>query len=276
MGKPFSVLMSLYIKEKPEYAEQCFLSLLDQTVQAAEWVIVEDGPLTKELYELLNKYEKDNPDLIKRVPLEKNQGLGAALREGVTACSYDLIARMDTDDISRKDRFEKQLQEFEMDPLLDVCGSHIAEFEQSPEKIVACRKVPLTEPEIRSYQKRRDAFNHVSVMFKKQAVLDAGNYRSCPLMEDTLLWANMLKNGARCMNINDTLVYVRIGEDMYERRGGFSYFLKYKEGRKQVLKTGYISYWDYLITIAVQLCVALIPARLRGFVFKKLLHNSRE
>lgn len=269
----FSVLMSIYIKEKPEYVRACFRSLLEQTVQADEWVVVEDGPLTEEMYALLDQYQKDLPGLIHRVPLEKNQGLGLALRAGVPECKYDLIARMDTDDIARKDRFEKQLAMFEKNPDLDICGSDIDEFEDTPDTIVAKRTVPSTHEEIVKYQKRRDAFNHMTVMFKKKAVLSAGNYESCPLMEDTYLWARMLKNGSRGVNINEPLVFARIGHDMFERRGGWSYFKKYRAGKKQVLKTGFISRWDYLYTVGIQFIVALVPGKLRGFIFKKLLHR---
>ena len=268
-----SVLMSLYIKEKPEYARACFDSLLSQTVQADEWVIVEDGPLTNEMYELLEEYQKNYPGLIKRVPFDKNQGLGLALRAGVPECRNELIARMDTDDIAREDRFEKQLAEFEKNPELDICGSNIDEFEDTPDVIVAHRIVPTEDAEIKQYQKRRDAFNHMTVMYKKQAVLKAGNYEPCPLMEDTFLWARMLANGAVCRNIEEPLVCARIGNDMYERRGGWQYFKKYKTGRKQVLSTGYINYKEYFETILVQFVVALIPGRIRGLVFKRILHR---
>ncbi len=273
MREKFSVLMSLYVKEKPEYARECFESLLAQTVLADEWVIVEDGELTQELYALLDEYQTKYPELIKRVPLATNVGLGLALREGVLHCSHELIARMDTDDISREDRFEKQLEMFENDPNLDICGSHIKEFITSPEEITAIREVPLTDDAIKKYQKRRDGFNHVTVMFKKQAVLKAGNYQHALLMEDTLLWVNMILSGASGMNIDDYLVYVRTGSAMYERRGGFAYYKKYKDGRKQVYKTGYISWWDYKVTLIIQFVVALMPKRLRKWVFEKLLRK---
>lgn len=270
----FSVLMSLYYKEKPEYVEECFQSLLRQTVQADEWLVVEDGPLTDELYAVLNRYEKEHPGLIKRVPLPVNQGLGLALQAGVPACSNEIIARMDTDDIAREDRFEKQLAEFTKDPELDIAGSHIDEFEDTPDTIVAKRIVPLTDDEIKKYQRKRDSFNHMTVMYKKKAVLDAGNYQSCPLMEDTYLWVRMMKNGAKCMNIDDSLVYARIGKDMFDRRGGWSYFKKYRTGRKMVYATGYISWLDYVSTIIIQFIVALVPGRLRGWIFKKMLHRK--
>lgn len=265
--------MSLYIKEKAEYVRQCFDSLLNQTVKATEWVVVEDGPLTSELYAVLDEYENKNPGLLKRVPFKDNRGLGLALRDGLIECTYDLIARMDTDDIARNDRFEKQLAMFENDPELGVCGSHIKEFENNINSIMSERKVPINDRDIREYQKRRDSFNHMTVMYKKEAVLKAGNYKDCMLMEDTLLWVNMILAGVKCENVDDYLVFARTGVDMYERRGGYSYYKKYKSGRKQVYQTGYISWWDYEYTLIIQFVVAIIPGKLRGFIYKKLLRK---
>ncbi len=264
--------MSVYIKEKPEYLDQCFESLENQTVKANEWVLVQDGPITDELLSVINKYkQRGNP--IVDVILPKNQGLGIALANGIEACSNEIVARMDTDDIAREDRFELQLKEFIDDPNLDICGSHIIEFEGSKDNVVAKRTVPLDDKAIKKYQKRRDSFNHMTVMYKKSAVLKAGNYQSCLLMEDTLLWANMFISGVNAKNIDDYLVYARVGKDMFERRGGFAYYKKYKQGRKKVYKTGYISWWDYKVTVIIQFIIALIPNKLRGFIFKKLLHK---
>jgi len=266
-----SVLMSVYIKEKSEYVDQCFQSLLSQTIQADEWVIVEDGPLTKEMYELLDRYQTQYPRLIKRVPLKKNQGLGLALRAGVIECSNEMIARMDTDDIAREDRFEKQLAKFEKIPDLDICGSHIIEFEGTPKNILSKRKVPITHDEIVEYQKTRSAFNHMTVMYKKSSVLKAGNYEHCPLMEDDMLWVRMILAGAKCLNVDDYLVYARTGTAMIERRGGWAYFNKYRSGKKQIKKTGFISEKDYLKAMVPQFVVSLMPKRLRLWVFTRLL-----
>ena len=180
---------------------------------------------------------------------------------------------MDTDDIARQDRFEMQLRAFKDNPDLDICGSHIKEFERTVEHIVSRRMVPLTDKECTKYQKRRDAFNHMTVMYRKSAVLAAGNYQHCPLMEDTLLWVNMFKHGATAMKLDDYLVYARIGEGMYKRRGGWAYFKKFRHARKMVYDTGYISWWDYQVTLIAQFVVALVPNQLRGWVFKLFLHK---
>lgn len=269
----FSVLMSLYIKERPEYLKESLESVLNQTVRPNQIVVVKDGPLTEELEAVLKSFVSKETELYTIVPFEQNQGLGLALREGMHYCNYELIARMDTDDIARKDRFELQLTEFEKDPNLDICSSHVLEFEGTIDNIVAKRMVPLTDSEIKKYQKRRDSFNHPAVMFRKSKVLESGNYQNCPLMEDTYLWVNMFLHDAKAKNIDDFLLYFRVGKDMFERRGGWKYYKKYKQGRKMVYKTSYISWWDYHYTLLVQFVVALMPNKLRGFVFKKLLHR---
>ena len=269
----FSVLMSLYIKEKTEYFDECMQSMLSQTILPSEIVIVFDGPISDELRKTVERYKTENPDWIKTVENEKNKGLGLALADGVPACTYELIARMDTDDIARADRFEKQLEMFMNDSELDICGSHIIEFEGQIDNILSKRNVPIRHKEIAEYQKQRSAFNHMTVMFKKSTVLRAGNYEHCPLMEDDMMWVRMLIAGAKCANVDDYLVYARTGNAMFERRGGWAYYKKYKSGRKKILDTGYISEWDYFFTITIQFVVALVPGKLRGFIFKKVLHR---
>ena len=268
-----SVLMSLYIKEKTSYVEECFQSLLLQTVQANEWIIVEDGPLTQEMYSLLDRYELLYPGLIKRIKCDHNQGLGLALRAGIPFCSNELVARMDTDDIARNDRFEKQLSEFSNDPNLDICGSHIIEFEGTPENVLAKRRVPINHNDIVKYQRTRSSFNHMTVMFKKSAVIKAGNYEHCPLMEDDMLWVRMILSGAHCTNIDDYLVYARTGKDMISRRGGWAYFKKYVAGKKKIKETGFINQLDYFSAVIPQFVVSLLPQKIRLFVFVNLLRR---
>jgi len=272
MASEFSVLMSVYHKEQPTFLKVSLDSVFNQTKRATQVVLVEDGSLTQELDVLIANYCDRYPEL-EIVPLKENRGLGLALAEGILHCKYEIVARMDTDDIAREDRFELQLKEFEKNPKLHICGAHVKEFEDDVNNVVTQRMVPLTDAECKKYQKRRDAFNHMTVMYKKSAVLAAGNYQHCPLMEDTLLWVNMFKNGVTAMNIDDYLVYARIGKGMYERRGGWAYYKKYKQARKRIYDTGYISWWDYEYTLIVQLVVALMPNKLRGWVFKRLLHG---
>lgn len=269
----FSVLMSLYIKERPEYFTECMESILRQTELPDEIVIVLDGPVQPGVEAEIEKYRSRHPGLIRLVPLIENVGLGPALAEGILHCTHELIARMDTDDVCREDRFERQLSEFESDDSLDICGCHIKEFSGTVDNVISSRSVPLTHDEIAEYQRQRSAFNHMTVMYKKSAVIRAGNYQDAPLMEDDLLWVHMLMSGAVCKNIDDFLVYVRTGDAMIARRGGYAYFKKYKNGRKMILDTGYIGRWDYYKTVGVQFAVALMPARIRTLIFTKLLRR---
>ena len=270
----FSVLMSLYYKEKAENLRECLDSLINQTVKADEWIIVKDGPLTDELESVLKEYDLRFPTLIKYVTFKQNQGLGLALRAGVLACKNELIARMDTDDICVPTRFEIQLNQFIKNPRLDICGSHIKEFDKDPRNYHSKRKVPLSNDEIIKYKKKRSAYNHMTVMYKKSSVLKSGNYEHAPLMEDDLLWTRMILAGCIGKNIDDYLVFVRTGNAMIERRGSWSYFIKYKKSRKKVYKLGLANYWDYIYTLIVQLIVSLSPKWIRRIIFKKLLRKN--
>ncbi len=271
----FSVLFSVYYKEKPEFFDRALESIYQQTVQADEWVIVKDGPIPEELQAVIDKYKEMPGVCIHEVPLPENRGLGLALAAGVPECSYELIARMDSDDIAVPERFALQLAEFEKNPALDLCGGQILEFEMTPEEIVGERRVPLTQEEIEKYQKTRSAFNHMTVMFKKSKVLEAGNYKNCPLMEDDMLWVDMLLHGAVCMNLDETLVCARTNRDMIARRGGIKYYKKYKNARKMILETGFITKREYRKTNRIQLIICLIPRWLRRVVFFKMLHRKK-
>ena len=212
----FSVLMSIYKKEKPEYFSLCMKSLFEQSIIPTEIVIVKDGPLTEELDNIIDEYINKYPNILKTVPLEINQGLGKALAIGVENCSHELIARMDTDDICAPDRFEIQLKEFEKNTDLDILGSCIIEFESTPNNVLSERNVPLEHNDIYNFARKRNPFNHMTVMYKKSKVLEAGNYQPPNGFEDYYLWARMLVNGCKAKNISKPLVYARTGLDMFE------------------------------------------------------------
>ena len=269
-----SVLMSVYVKENPTFLRDAINSIQNQTLKPSELVLVEDGPLTPELYQVLEQVEAESDIPVKRCPLEENQGLGLALRQGVLQCQYDIIARMDTDDIAVPDRFEKQVQLMEEDNL-DLLGGHIAEFIDNPDEIVSYRRVPTQHADIVAYQRMRSAFNHMTVMFKKDMVLKAGNYEDGLYMEDDLLWLNMIAAGAKTGNLDQILCKVRVGAGMFERRGGPRYLKLYRQARQRMLKRGQISYMEYAKSVAIQMVVALCPGFVRQFIFMKLLRKSK-
>ena len=180
---------------------------------------------------------------------------------------------MDSDDISREDRFEKQVNEFRKDPGLDICGSQIAEFEKNINNIISYRRVPLDDAGIKAYQKMRSAFNHQTIMFKKSSVIKAGNYESCLYMEDAMLYVRMFLSGARGCNIDDCLVYFRISREMYLRRGGWEYFKNYKATRRKIFDTRYITPFEYYYSLILHFILAIFPNGVRGLIYRKVLHK---
>ncbi|SBT14691.1 glycosyltransferase [Vibrio celticus] len=220
MSSKFSVLCSLYFKEEPAYLEQCFESLAWQTLEANEVVVVHDGPLTDALYETLDKWKKKLP--IKEVILPSNVGLGEALNAGLKKCSYDLVARVDTDDINHLDRFDKQITYMDLNKNIAALSCDINEFETDPNLPSRIRAVPKSE-NIEAYSLRRNPMNHMAVIFRKTAIIDVGSYQHLHFMEDYYLWIRIQAKGYKLHNLKETLVSARVGNGMLERRRGIDY-----------------------------------------------------
>lgn len=262
----YSVLMSLYMKESPENLRLSLDSMINQTIKPDEIVLVEDGPLTDELYTVVNEY-RDNLHLVVN---ETNLGLGLSLNRGLEACKNELVARMDTDDIAGLDRCEKQLRFFEANSTTTILGGQIEEFIDNPSNVVGKRIVPETDEELKSYMKKRCPFNHMTVMFRKSDVLKAGNYQDWFWNEDYYLWIRLSLAGFKFANLRDTLVYTRVGTDMYERRGGDKYFKSEVGIQKLMLDKKIIGNGTYLINCGKRLIVEkLLPNKVRGWVFQK-------
>ena len=221
--KNYSVLMSVYYKENPEWLRQSIESMLNQTIITNDFVIIKDGKLTKDLDDVISEYYEKYPDIFHIIELESNVGLGPALAIGVEECKNELIARMDSDDISIKDRCERQLEKFGEQPELDIVGSSVAEFIDDTDNIQAYRILPETDEEIKKFARRRNPFGHPSVMLRKSKTLEAGNYRSYYLIEDYDMWIRMIEHEARCYNFQEILVFMRVSTDFYKRRGGLKY-----------------------------------------------------
>lgn len=263
-NKKYSVLMSLYKKEKPEYLRLAIDSMLNQTVPPDEIVMVEDGPLTDELYAVLDEYP-----MLHRVKNETNLGLGISLQKGLLATKNDVVARMDTDDITGISRCEKQLEFLNNNPDISVVGGQIEEFIGSPDHIVAKRIVPLKDIELKEFNKKRCPFNHMTVMFKKKDIIEAGSYQDWFWNEDYYLWIRLALAGKKFANLPDVLVLVRTGEDMYQRRGGIKYFKSEAKLQKFMLDNNIINKPRYLINISERLVLqVLMPNKLRGWIFR--------
>lgn len=275
MQLKYSVLMSVYAKENPEYFRIAVESMVNQTVKPDEIVIVQDGPLPSELDEMLREFSEKYPDLITIVVSEENIGLGLALNLGLAQCRNELVARMDTDDISLPERCQKQLKVFSEYPNLSIVGSNIAEFIHDPENITTRRIVPEKHREIIEFLKHRCPMNHVAVMLKKTEVQESGGYQHLLYNEDYYLWVRMFLNGCKFSNISSDLVLVRIGNDMYQRRGGWKYFKSEAKLQKFMLEKKIISFPRFLINVGKRLIVqVLLPNTIRGWAFKRFAREK--
>lgn len=266
----FSVLLSVYYKESPLYLSQALHSIIKQSIPPSEIILVKDGELPKALEKVISQFQ-EKKTTIKIVQLPYNQGLGKALNEGLKYCSYELIARMDTDDIAKPDRFEKQIKIFEKYPDIDICSAWIEEFENDTNNILSVKKLPERHQEILKYAKYRCPINHPVVMYKKQAVLKAGGYEGFP--EDYRLWVKMLINGAKFYNIQESLLYFRFSRNMIKRRGGWKYAFADIKSQIDFYKLRLFGISTLIYNILVRVTVRLIPNSIRSAIYKKLLRK---
>jgi glycosyltransferase involved in cell wall biosynthesis len=271
----FSVLMSIYKNSKVSEIKECLDSLYSQTVKSDDLVIVLDGPVADEITEFLVLEAEIHPE-IRIYPIEKNVGLGNALRYGMNFCQHELVARMDTDDIALEERFSKQLRCFEEDETLDIVGTDIAEFEGAPDNIVSYRRLPSTHREICGFLKKRCPFNHMTVMFKKSEVMRAGGYMDWYYNEDSYLWARMFLTGCKFYNIPEALVLARINLDTFRRRGGRKYYKSERDLFRFMMLNNIISPREYRRAKAIRFIVyVLMPGRLRAWLFKKAARKNK-
>ena len=270
----FSVLMSIYKKENTEYFKQAMDSVINQTLAPEQIVLVRDGEVPELLQQTIDEYLQKYPELFTYVPLEQNGGLGNALNLGLNYCRNELVARMDTDDICIPDRFEKQIAVFKENPEIDIVGGNIAEFSETVDKILDFRVVPKTHEEISKMLKTRSPFNHVTVMFKKQAVLNAGNYQHFHFVEDWYLWIRMYLSGCKFANLDENLCFVRV-TDMSDRRGGYKYYKSLKNLLKYMREKKMIGFFSYTKSKIIRFGQAVIlPNKLRAWAYKKFLRRT--
>lgn len=274
--KKYSVLMSVYYKENPKWLDYSIKSMLKQTLKCNEFVLVKDGKLTKELDKVIDKHKKANPRLFKIIALENNVGLGRALCIGIENCKNEYIARIDSDDYSVPKRIEKEFKVFDSDESIGMVGSNVAEFIDNIKNVICDVILPETHEDIIKFSKKRNPFRHSSILFKKSEVLSAGNYRDYYCCEDYDMWIRMLRNGCKCYNIQENLVYMRVGNDFYKRRGGLKYFKSIKKFKREQLDEGYFTKLEYLRTIIPHAIVCFIPNNMRDFVYKNLLRKKRK
>lgn len=266
--------MSVYKNEKPNYLREALESVVQQIVMPNEIVIIKDGLLTEELDAVINEYSENYPAIFKIVAFEKNRGLGLALKDGVLACSYEYIARMDTDDICKLNRFEKQINFLKENPRIAILGTWIKEFSNDKNNPDTITKLPCKHQEIVEFAETRNPFRHMTVIFKKQVVLDSGNYRDFLWFEDYDLWVRIIQKGYEVANLPEFLVDVRAGNDMFARRGGWKYLKQDLKFQRFLLESKFISTFQFVKNIFIRSIVRIIPNSIRVLVYKGLLRKS--
>lgn len=266
----FSVVIPVYAKDRAEWFEQAIESVLGQTVPSDNIIIVADGPLTEELENTLGKYAAH--DTVSIVRIEKNQGLSNALNIGINNAKHDLIARMDSDDIAVKERFELQVAAFLKNKKLGILGGQIAEFIDNPEEIVSYRKVPVEYDEIKTFARRRSPFNHPTVMYKKSVIQSLGGYDVTAIrIEDYDLWLRALSNGVVCANVDEVLINYRSTVDAMQRRKTSTSLKSHINARRRFYKRGDISLMDFVYGVTTQTVLFVMPVRLASAAFKKVV-----
>jgi glycosyltransferase involved in cell wall biosynthesis len=271
----FSVLLPVYAGDDPRFLERAFRSVTDeQTLRPAEVVVVRDGPVGTPLAAVLAALPEvaaESGVQVQVVELVDNVGLARALERGLAACSHDVVARMDADDVSLPDRFARQVALVAQG--YDLVGSAIQEFadEDSPGIV---RVPPLTSDEVARASRFVSPFNHPSVVYRASVVGRAGGYEHLPLMEDYWLFVRMLATGARACNLAEPLVLYRVGAGAYARRGGLR--LLRSELRLQVLmrRSGWTSWSQALRNVAVRGGYRLVPEGLRKAAYRRLIVRS--
>lgn len=271
----YSVLMSVYKNDDPVFLKTALESIYEyQTRKPDEIVVVFDGKLTDELYDVLDKFRENKENVVFYYPQDVNRGLGQALKIGSRKCTGDYIFRMDSDDISVSDRFEKQIKYIEEHPDIDVLGTDIAEFDTSPENENMRRRVcPHKHDDIVKMGKKRNPMNHVSVCMKRTALEKCGGYETLLLLEDYYLWLKMIACGCKLENMNEALVNVRVGNGFDGKRGSKERVTGWRELQKFMLKHKMINRIEAAVNMVYIVGFVYCPTGLKKLVYDKLLRN---
>ena len=268
----YSVLMTVYKNDNPAYFRLSLDSMLNQTYKPDEIVVVKDGPVGTALQDVIDARLNKSVH-IKQIQLPINLGLGLALNEGLKHCSNELVARMDADDYSMPKRCELQINAFKENPQLDIVGCPADEFVDDIENIVGCRNVPYSNDDIYSFAKKRDPFNHPTVMYRKATVIEAGMYSDYRKNQDTDLWIKMLSNGAECMNLKEHVFRFRFDEGTYKKRKSWVNTKILLEIRYKAWQSGFNSFFDFLLVAVMQAGVYCLPVDFQKWLYTKVLRK---
>lgn len=268
--------MSVYRNDKTDDFKLALDSVsIKQTLKPNQIVIVEDGPIETEIEEVINVSKTHNPDIeFTIIKKAVNQGLAAALNDGIKACRFEWIARMDADDVARPIRFEYQINYLEKHPYIDVLGGNVAEFESTPRDINSVRRVPQTHQEIATMAKSRNPINHQTVFYKKTSVEAVGNYSvEFGKLEDYKLWVDMLVAGFMFANLDEILVDFRIGKGFIERRSNKREIKDWDMLQAYLLRNKMIDKKTEIINKISIRCFIYMPSWLKVLAYKHILRK---
>lgn len=276
IDKKFSVLMSVYYKDNPLYLKEALNSIyFNQTLKPDQIVIVQDGHLGDEIREILGDFQKKTHNIITLVSLKNNVGLGRALQEGLKYCRNDLIARMDSDDISLRNRFETQIDYMISNPNVSVLGGFIEEFISDKDKIIRIKEVPTTSETLNKVIKKRNPINHMTVVFRKKVILKHGGYEHLELAEDYYLWIKLFGNNVTIVNLPQIFVKARLGHGFIRRRSSKKIVNSWKKIQKRLIEYGLINKFGSFLNIIKIYTFIYSPSFIKKFVYNVFLRKKR-
>ncbi|MHA6617354.1 glycosyltransferase [Pseudonocardia sp. DLS-67] len=274
MSEQLSLLLPVWAGDRPDFLTDAFRSSVDaQTRRPDQVVIVRDGPVPEPLAGTITELADGSPVPVDVVELERNVGLGPALDAGLAACKYDVVARMDADDISLPHRFAVQLPIMESGA--DIVGSGLVEFADDPDEIVATRAVPTDPDEIRRRARFATPFNHPTVVYRRPLVTGVGGYTDFAKMEDYLLWAKLILADARVANVAEPLVRYRVGAGAYARRGGRDLLRAEIALQRRFRALGFTTPAQCARNLVVRGGYRLVPESFRRSAYRKVIAPYR-
>lgn len=269
----YSVLMSVYDRELPENLNESLESMLMQSYPPSDFVLVCDGKLTCELNIIVKSFQNEFKNIFRIIQIDENVGVGKAYNEGIKACKYDYIVKMDSDDISLPNRCLKQMTLFAVKPKLDITGTFVEEFDTMTDEVVAVKKVPVMHKNIVAYSKRRNPFNRQTVAFKKSFAEKIGGYSDLKICEDYEFIARMLQHGAKGQNIPEVLVRYRIDENTVDTRKSWIHTKAFIRVRWIIYRSGYTKFKDFFMPCALQLGLFVFPRKFTRWFYKTFLRK---
>lgn len=271
----YSVLMTVYKNDTPEWLKIAIESMLNQSEAPSEFLIVQDGPVPTKLINVINEYTENNKDLFVLLINEKNEGLGAALNRGVRHCKYEYIARMDSDDISDVKRCEKILHYMSEHQELSLVGCDCVEFLNTTDNIKGYVRLPQDPDKVKAFAKKRVPIRHPSIIFKKKDVLKVGNYYAIRRSQEYDLVVRMLMAGLKISNVQEVLFYIRVNENFYSRRGGWDKAKLLANQRKEFYRYGFYTFPEFCLYAGINIGMCMMPNRVRVFLYRKFLRKTK-